>query len=295
MKVVAYDPYVQPAPRAQLGVRLLPLDELLARVRLHHDPHAEDPRDHRADRRRRAAQVKPTVRIVNVARGGLIDEDALYVALKEGRVAGAGLDVFAERAVHRLAALRARERRRHPAPRRLDRRGAGEGRRLGRALGAPRARGRARARRRQRRRAASSPRRAPGHPAHREARPGLRRPRRRAPLERRRRGARRDRRVRRQGARARGPQGRLLRRRRASRCPTSTRRCSPASAASRCASSPTPRAADYRNLITLRGTLADGSPGLGRRHPHRHQAARSVVEINGYDVEVPSSASTSRS
>ncbi|WP_157901962.1 NAD(P)-dependent oxidoreductase, partial [Streptomyces kanasensis] len=41
-------------------------------------------------------KVKPTVRIVNAARGGIVDEEALYAALKEGRVAGAGLDVYAK-------------------------------------------------------------------------------------------------------------------------------------------------------------------------------------------------------
>ena len=41
-------------------------------------------------------KVKPTVRIVNVARGGLVDETALAAAIKEGRVAGAGIDVFAK-------------------------------------------------------------------------------------------------------------------------------------------------------------------------------------------------------
>jgi D-3-phosphoglycerate dehydrogenase len=41
------------------------------------------------------SKVKPSVRIVNAARGGIVDEEALYLALKEGRVAGAGLDVFA--------------------------------------------------------------------------------------------------------------------------------------------------------------------------------------------------------
>ena len=40
-------------------------------------------------------KVKPTVRIINAARGGIVDEHALYVALKDGRVAGAGIDVFA--------------------------------------------------------------------------------------------------------------------------------------------------------------------------------------------------------
>ena len=41
-------------------------------------------------------EVKPSVRIINVARGGIVDEDALYSAIKEGRVAGAGIDVFAK-------------------------------------------------------------------------------------------------------------------------------------------------------------------------------------------------------
>ena len=40
--------------------------------------------------------VKPSVRIVNAARGGIVDEHALALALKEGRVAGAGLDVYAK-------------------------------------------------------------------------------------------------------------------------------------------------------------------------------------------------------
>ncbi len=41
------------------------------------------------------AKVKPSVRIINAARGGVLDEAALYQALKDGKVAGAGLDVFA--------------------------------------------------------------------------------------------------------------------------------------------------------------------------------------------------------
>ena len=48
MKVVAYDPYVQPARAAQMGVQLLSLDELLRRERLHHRAPAQDTRDGRA-------------------------------------------------------------------------------------------------------------------------------------------------------------------------------------------------------------------------------------------------------
>lgn len=95
VKLVAYDPYVQPARAAQLGIRMLSLDELLAEsdfitVHLPKTPETVGLIGEEALRK-----VKPTVRIVNAARGGIVDEHALYVALKEGRVAGAGLDVFA--------------------------------------------------------------------------------------------------------------------------------------------------------------------------------------------------------
>ncbi len=95
VKLVAYDPYVQPARAAQLGIRMLSLDELLAEsdfitVHLPKTPETVGLLGEEALRK-----VKPTVRIVNAARGGIVDEHALYVALKEGRVAGAGLDVFA--------------------------------------------------------------------------------------------------------------------------------------------------------------------------------------------------------
>ncbi|MFN8169015.1 MAG: phosphoglycerate dehydrogenase [Candidatus Nanopelagicales bacterium] len=95
VKLVAYDPYVQPARAAQLGIRMLPLDELLAEsdfitVHLPKTPETVGLIGEEALRK-----VKPTVRIINAARGGIVDEHALYVALKDGRVAGAGLDVFA--------------------------------------------------------------------------------------------------------------------------------------------------------------------------------------------------------
>lgn len=95
MRVVAYDPYVQAGRAAQMGVRLVALDELLAEadaisVHLPKTPETAgligDEQLHR---------VKPEVIVVNAARGGIVDEQALYSALKEGRVAAAGLDVFA--------------------------------------------------------------------------------------------------------------------------------------------------------------------------------------------------------
>ena len=94
MRVIAYDPYVQAGRAAQMGVRLVSLDELLAEadaISVHLPKTAEtlgligDEQLHR---------VKPELIIVNAARGGIVDEVALYSALKEGRVAAAGLDVF---------------------------------------------------------------------------------------------------------------------------------------------------------------------------------------------------------
>lgn len=96
VRLVAYDPYVQPARAAQLGVRMMSLDDLLAEsdfitVHLPKTPETigliGDAELHK---------VKPTVHIVNAARGGIIDEEALYRALVDGRVAGAGLDVYAK-------------------------------------------------------------------------------------------------------------------------------------------------------------------------------------------------------
>ncbi|MGK5695191.1 phosphoglycerate dehydrogenase [Streptomyces sp. URMC 128] len=95
MDVVAYDPYVTAAHAAATGVRLLPLDELLARcdfltVHLPRTPETTGLIGFDA-----LSKVKQTVRIVNAARGGIVDENELYAALKEGRVAGAALDVYA--------------------------------------------------------------------------------------------------------------------------------------------------------------------------------------------------------
>ena len=95
MKVIAYDPYLQPARAAQLGVELVSLDEVLAKsdfITIHLPKTKETANLISADALKK---VKPTVRIINAARGGVLDEAALYDAIKEGRVAGAGLDVFA--------------------------------------------------------------------------------------------------------------------------------------------------------------------------------------------------------
>lgn len=93
--VIAYDPYVPPARAAQLGIELLPLDEVLARadvISVHLPKTKETAGLLGADA---LARTKPGVIIVNAARGGLIDEQALADAIRSGHVRGAGLDVFA--------------------------------------------------------------------------------------------------------------------------------------------------------------------------------------------------------
>ena len=95
MNVVAYDPYLQPARAAQLNVRLVDLDELLKVsdfITIHLPKTKETANLIGTDA---LNKVKPSVRIINAARGGVLDEAALYEAIKAGKVAGAGIDVFA--------------------------------------------------------------------------------------------------------------------------------------------------------------------------------------------------------
>jgi D-3-phosphoglycerate dehydrogenase len=94
MEVIAYDPYVTAARAQQLGVRLVGLDELLAQsdfVTIHMP---KTPETTGMIAGPQLAAMKPTAYIVNVARGGLIDEAALAQALRDGEIAGAGIDVF---------------------------------------------------------------------------------------------------------------------------------------------------------------------------------------------------------
>ena len=95
MNVIAYDPYLQPARAAQLGVELVELDDLLKRsdfITIHLPKTKETANLIGVEALKK---VKKEVRIINAARGGVLDEAALYDAITEGRVAGAGLDVFA--------------------------------------------------------------------------------------------------------------------------------------------------------------------------------------------------------
>ncbi len=96
MRVIAYDPYISEAAAKELQVELVSLDKLLAEsdfVSLHT---ALSPATQNMINAASIAKMKKTARIINAARGELIDEAALAEALKSGRLAGAAIDVFLE-------------------------------------------------------------------------------------------------------------------------------------------------------------------------------------------------------
>jgi phosphoglycerate dehydrogenase-like enzyme len=95
-EILAFDPLVERQVAARQGVELVGLDELLARsdfVSIH-CPLNVTTRNLIGEKQ--LATMKPDAYLINTARGGIVDEQALYCALKERRIAGAGIDVFAE-------------------------------------------------------------------------------------------------------------------------------------------------------------------------------------------------------
>jgi D-3-phosphoglycerate dehydrogenase len=94
MKVAAYDPFLTEKRAIELGVEKVELDALFARADFItlHTPLTDATRNILS--RESIGRLKPGVRIVNCARGGLVDEEALAEALRSGHVAGAALDVF---------------------------------------------------------------------------------------------------------------------------------------------------------------------------------------------------------
>jgi D-3-phosphoglycerate dehydrogenase len=95
MEILAYDPYVSAQRAGQLGAHLVSLDELLEQSDFITVHLPKSPETVGLIGKEALTKVKPTVRIINAARGGIVDEAALAEALREGRVAGAGIDVFA--------------------------------------------------------------------------------------------------------------------------------------------------------------------------------------------------------
>jgi D-3-phosphoglycerate dehydrogenase len=94
MKVVAYDPFITRDVALRAGIELASLDEIFERSDFItiHTPLTEETRG--VIGQSAFAKMKSGVRIINCARGGLVDERALYDAIKSGKVAGAALDVF---------------------------------------------------------------------------------------------------------------------------------------------------------------------------------------------------------
>ncbi len=94
MRVIAYDPFISEEAAAALGVEVVELADLLRRADFITIHTPMTPETHHLIDGSAIAQMKTGVRVVNCARGGIIDEGALYDALKAGKVAGAALDVF---------------------------------------------------------------------------------------------------------------------------------------------------------------------------------------------------------
>ncbi|MDZ4132864.1 MAG: phosphoglycerate dehydrogenase, partial [Dethiobacteria bacterium] len=94
MKIIGYDPYISEDQAEKIGIEMAPFEELLREADFItlHLPLASATRHLIGVKE--LAMLKPGVRIINCARGGLVDEEALYAALQDGRVAGAALDVF---------------------------------------------------------------------------------------------------------------------------------------------------------------------------------------------------------
>jgi D-3-phosphoglycerate dehydrogenase len=96
MRLIAHDPYVSPEYAHNLGVELVSLEEVLRRsdfVTLHM-PMISAAKSF--IRTKELNMMKPGARIINCARGGLVDEEALYKAVEQGKLAGAAVDVFTE-------------------------------------------------------------------------------------------------------------------------------------------------------------------------------------------------------
>jgi len=96
MKVVAHDPFVAPERARQINVELLDLTSLVQVADFLTLHVVKTPETLGMIGKELLAQAKPNLRIVNVSRGGVIDEDALAEAIREGRIAGAAIDVFAK-------------------------------------------------------------------------------------------------------------------------------------------------------------------------------------------------------
>jgi len=94
VRLIGFDPYVQPARASQMGITLTTLDDLIEQSDFISIHIPKTPETTGVIGLEELKKAKPTLRIVNASRGGIIDEQALHKALSEGWIAGAGIDVF---------------------------------------------------------------------------------------------------------------------------------------------------------------------------------------------------------
>ena len=94
MRFIAHDPYADPKLAAELGVELVGLEDVFRRSDVVSVNCPLSPQTHHLVTAERLALMKPTAYLINTARGPIIDQKALTEALKERRIAGAGLDVL---------------------------------------------------------------------------------------------------------------------------------------------------------------------------------------------------------
>ncbi|NLI74031.1 MAG: phosphoglycerate dehydrogenase [Euryarchaeota archaeon] len=94
MKLIGYDPYIPQQAAVKMGVRLVSLEQLVEEADIITVHAALTPATHHLINRELISKMKPNALIINVARGELIDEDALYDALSGKKIAGAALDVY---------------------------------------------------------------------------------------------------------------------------------------------------------------------------------------------------------
>jgi D-3-phosphoglycerate dehydrogenase / 2-oxoglutarate reductase len=96
MELIGFDPFVSPERARAMGVRLVTLEELVGEADFVSIHTPKTPETIGLFGRDLLAKAKPGIRIINTARGGIVDEEALAEAIRDGIVAGAGLDVFAK-------------------------------------------------------------------------------------------------------------------------------------------------------------------------------------------------------
>jgi len=96
MRIIAHDPFVAPERARAMNIDLVSLDEVAAQADFLTLHVAKTPETIGLIGRDFLAKARPSLRVINVSRGGIVDEEALAEAISEGRIAGAALDVFAK-------------------------------------------------------------------------------------------------------------------------------------------------------------------------------------------------------